>query len=85
MKIDPKNLEWREAHDLLTSIVMPRPIAFVSTIGEDGVFNVAPFSLFTGILPHVNDCGLLHRQKTGWRQEGYPGQYLVLRRFYYQY
>lgn len=49
MKIDPKNLEWKEAHDLLTSIIVPRPIAFVSTIGEDGVFNVAPFSLFTGI------------------------------------
>lgn len=49
MKIDPKDLEWKEAHDLSTSIILPRPIAFVSTIGEDGVFNVAPFSLFTGI------------------------------------
>jgi len=26
---------------------VPRPIAFVSTVGADGVFNVAPFSLFT--------------------------------------
>lgn len=49
MKIDPKDLEWREAHHLSTSIILPRTIAFVSTIGEDGVFNVAPFSLFTGI------------------------------------
>ncbi len=49
MKIDPKDLEWREAHDLLTSVIVPRPIAFVSTIGHDSVFNVAPFSLFTGI------------------------------------
>ena len=38
MKIDPKNLEWKEAHDLLTSIIVPRPIAFVSTIGEDGKY-----------------------------------------------
>jgi flavin reductase (DIM6/NTAB) family NADH-FMN oxidoreductase RutF len=49
MNIDPVNLEWRQAYELLTSIVVPRPIAFVSTIGEDGVFNVAPFSFFSGI------------------------------------
>jgi flavin reductase (DIM6/NTAB) family NADH-FMN oxidoreductase RutF len=49
VRIDPKNLDWREAHNLLTSVVVPRPIAFVSTIGKDNVFNVAPFSLFTGI------------------------------------
>ena len=49
MKVDPVNLEWREAYELLTSAIVPRPIAFVSSIGEDGVFNVAPFSWFTGI------------------------------------
>lgn len=49
MKIDPVNLEMKDAHELLVSAVAPRPIAFVSTIGEDGVFNVAPFSFFTGL------------------------------------
>jgi len=49
MKIDPANFEWREAYELLASAVVPRPIAFVSTIGEDGIFNVAPFSFFTVI------------------------------------
>jgi flavin reductase (DIM6/NTAB) family NADH-FMN oxidoreductase RutF len=28
---------------------LPRPIAWVSTIGEDGVYNLAPFSFFTGL------------------------------------
>jgi flavin reductase (DIM6/NTAB) family NADH-FMN oxidoreductase RutF len=49
MKIAPENLNKRDAHHLLMSAVVPRPIAFVSTIGEDGVFNVAPFSGFAVI------------------------------------
>ena len=49
MKIDPTNLEWKDAHELLVGAVIPRPIAFVSTIGEDGVFNVAPFSFFAAV------------------------------------
>jgi flavin reductase (DIM6/NTAB) family NADH-FMN oxidoreductase RutF len=47
MKIDPDSLDAREVHELLVGCVAPRPIAFVSTIGEDGVYNVAPFSFFT--------------------------------------
>ena len=46
MKIDPAKLERREAHDLLVGVALPRPIAFVSTIGADGVYNLAPFSFF---------------------------------------
>jgi len=49
MKIDPANLKLRDSHELLVGAVVPRPIAFVSTIGEDGVFNVAPFSFFCAI------------------------------------
>jgi flavin reductase (DIM6/NTAB) family NADH-FMN oxidoreductase RutF len=48
-KIDPAELNWREAHKILTSVIVPRPIGFVSTIGEDDVFNLAPFSFFAGI------------------------------------
>jgi len=32
---------------LLTGLVLPRPIAFVSTVSPDGVPNLAPFSFFT--------------------------------------
>lgn len=35
------------AYDLLTSIVVPRPIAWVTTVGSDGVGNLAPHSFFT--------------------------------------
>jgi len=33
----------REVYPLLTSCIVPRPIALVSTISEDGVPNLAPF------------------------------------------
>ena len=47
MKFDPTKLELKDVYGLLVGAVLPRPIAFVSTAGEDGVYNVAPFSYFT--------------------------------------
>ena len=49
MKIIPGSLDHRNSHKLFVSMILPRPIAFVSTIGEDGIFNLAPFSAFTQI------------------------------------
>jgi len=49
MKIDFDNLPRRECYQLMTGMILPRPIAWVSTVGEDGIFNLAPFSFFTGI------------------------------------
>ena len=46
MKIDPANLDRKSAHDILVGSVLPRPIAFISTLGEDGVYNLAPYSFF---------------------------------------
>ncbi|MFE4667363.1 flavin reductase family protein [Streptomyces sp. NPDC056716] len=37
----------RDVYHLLTSLVVPRPIAWVSTLGPGGVRNVAPHSYFT--------------------------------------
>lgn len=34
------------SYDLLTSIVVPRPIAWITTVGADGVGNLAPHSFF---------------------------------------
>ena len=47
MKIDPRDLNRRDSHELFMSAILPRPIAFVSTVGEDGVLNLAAFSCFT--------------------------------------
>src|SRR4030042_3238043 len=49
MEIDLSTLPAREAHDLLTSALIPRPIAWVSSVSAQGQINLAPFSFFTGI------------------------------------
>ena len=42
----PSNLSQRERYKVLTSFVLPRPIAWVTTVGPTGVVNAAPFSFF---------------------------------------
>jgi flavin reductase (DIM6/NTAB) family NADH-FMN oxidoreductase RutF len=49
MKIDLNRLQPRDAHDLMTSAIIPRPIAWVSSVSAQGYINLAPFSFFTGI------------------------------------
>lgn len=49
MDIDLSTLPHRKAHDLFSSALIPRPIAWVSTISKKGRFNLAPFSFFTGV------------------------------------
>ncbi len=39
MKVDPSTLDARESHKILTSIIIPRPIAWVTTLNEDGSVN----------------------------------------------
>lgn len=44
--LDPAGLDRRAANALLTALVQPRPIAWVSTLAPDGTRNLAPFSFF---------------------------------------
>jgi len=49
MKIVSKDQSPRELYQLLISCIVPRPIAFVSTVSPDGKLNAAPFSFFSGL------------------------------------
>ncbi len=44
---DPAELDARTFHRLLNAVVVPRPIAWVSTTSAEGVDNLAPHSFFT--------------------------------------
>ena len=46
LSIDPKELEIPQLHRYLLGAIGPRPIAFASTIDEDGNANLSPFSFF---------------------------------------
>ena len=45
--LDPAEVGTRAFYKLMTSVVVPRPIAWVSTRSADGVDNLAPHSFFT--------------------------------------
>ena len=49
MQIDPRS--FGNFYRVLTGVVVPRPIAFVSTVSADGVANLAPFSFFNAVAP----------------------------------
>jgi flavin reductase (DIM6/NTAB) family NADH-FMN oxidoreductase RutF len=49
MIIDPKKQQRKDVYKLMIGSIVPRPIALVSTISSNGIFNLAPFSFFTGI------------------------------------
>ncbi len=44
--ITPGEIETKDLHQFMLAAVAPRPIAFVSTIDENGVPNIAPYSFF---------------------------------------
>jgi flavin reductase (DIM6/NTAB) family NADH-FMN oxidoreductase RutF len=46
LSIDPKEISTGKLHGYLLGAVAPRPIAFASTIDEDGNPNLSPFSFF---------------------------------------
>lgn len=47
MRIDPSELGAEKIYRLMTGIVVPRPIAWVTSLSAKGVLNLAPFSAFT--------------------------------------
>ena len=56
MQFNPDDLEYSAVYKLLTGSVIPRPIGWISTVDENGVNNLAPFSYFNAVgedPPHV--------------------------------
>ena len=49
MIIDPKEAGWLDTYRIMIGAIVPRPIAFVSTVSPEGIRNLAPFSFFTGV------------------------------------
>jgi flavin reductase (DIM6/NTAB) family NADH-FMN oxidoreductase RutF len=56
MHFDPNELDHSAVYKLLTGSVIPRPIGWISTVDENGINNLAPFSYFNAVgedPPHV--------------------------------
>ena len=65
---DPSDKTPADRQFLLSQLVVPRPIAMISTIGEDGVLNIAPMSYF---LP-ITGSPMLVGVTMGLREDGEP-------------
>jgi flavin reductase (DIM6/NTAB) family NADH-FMN oxidoreductase RutF len=59
--------DFKQNYKFLIGSILPRPIAVVSTVNEDGSFNVAPFSFFTAVSaqPMIIAFSPLIRSATG--------------------
>ena len=49
MQYDPTEMSVRDVYLKMVQLITPRPIAWVSTISDAGVQNLAPYSFFNGI------------------------------------
>jgi flavin reductase (DIM6/NTAB) family NADH-FMN oxidoreductase RutF len=75
---DPAAMPRNEFYRLLTATVVPRPIAWVSTISADGTANLAPHSFFTiaSVAPPVVQFSSVGRKDTLRNIEA-TGQFVV--------
>lgn len=46
---DLRGAERRDIYRLLSSLIVPRPVAWVATLGEQGTVNLAPYASFQGV------------------------------------
>lgn len=49
MRLDPGEIAQQDAYKILIGCVVPRPIAWVSTVDATGVRNLAPYSFFNAV------------------------------------
>lgn len=82
MQYDPATLGRQELYQLITSIVIPRPIAFVSTVSAAGVPTAAPFSFFNAVsssppILAVSVGGSRHGKKTTRLNIEETGEFVV--------
>ena len=65
MDVDAKDLSPREIYPLMTSCIIPRPVAWISTRSQAGVLNLAPFSYFMGVGSRPPMLSVCIGQRTG--------------------
>ena len=84
MEVNPKDLDLHQLFNLMTGSIVPRPIAWISTMARDGTLNLAPYSMFTGVCakpPTVVFCPGYHepyfREKDTFRNIAATGEFVV--------
>ncbi len=82
MRIDPAELGAERIYRLMTGIVVPRPIAWVTSLSAKGVLNLAPFSAFTFVSQKPPMLAISIGRKAGvWKDTAHnildTGEYVI--------
>ncbi|MHA0856550.1 flavin reductase family protein [Paenibacillus sp. CMAA1364] len=80
ISIDPQSITERENYKLLIGSIIPRPIAFVTSLSEDDTLNGAPFSYFN-IVSSNPPLLSLSIQRSGGRQKDTAKNIMKLKEF----
>lgn len=65
LSIDPKSNTERDNYKLLIGSIIPRPIAFVTSLSENGIVNGAPFSYFNVVSSNPPMISLAIQRRKG--------------------
>lgn len=66
---DAQSLTARENYKLLIGSIIPRPIAFVTTLNQDASVNAAPFSFFNIVNNHPPMIAIAVQRAGGKRKD----------------
>jgi flavin reductase (DIM6/NTAB) family NADH-FMN oxidoreductase RutF len=86
VKLDPRAISADAAYHWMIASIVPRPIAWISTLNEDGSANLAPFSFFSGVGSDPPTClfcvGRKGRVEVGakkdtWANVERTGEYVI--------
>jgi flavin reductase (DIM6/NTAB) family NADH-FMN oxidoreductase RutF len=69
MQLDPSVMPQQSVYKLLIGCVVPRPIAWVSTVSAEGVYNLAPFSFFMGVCNEPPTIAFSSSRRTGTKKD----------------
>ncbi|OPH53423.1 hypothetical protein BC351_06050 [Paenibacillus ferrarius] len=69
LAIDPSSQSERENYKLLIGSIIPRPIAFVTSLSAEGVLNAAPYSYFTIVTANPPMVAISVQRKQGVRKD----------------
>jgi flavin reductase (DIM6/NTAB) family NADH-FMN oxidoreductase RutF len=67
--IDPEKQSAQDNYKLLIGSIIPRPIAFVTTLSENGVLNAAPFSFFNIVTANPPMVSVSVQRKNGVQKD----------------
>ena len=82
MLFDLGEMDFNRCYDLITGVVVPRPVFIITTLGENGGVNAAPFSFCNIVCPFPPILGLAVGRRGGRKKDtevniGRRGQFVV--------